>query len=377
MPSIWPRFRYLHLLALFLLLTTLFASARDLRITIPRRGIETPVQRLNREGVREVQKHNYKRAEALFYRAYLDDPSDPFTLNNLGYISELQGHLDRADKFYKLAAEQASTAAIDLSSAKQLQGEPMTAAIHSLKNNRMRINQLNVEAIEMLSKHRPFEAESILRRALAIDTHNPFTLNNLGVAEESTGNFPSALNQFDAAAASRSLQPVVVTFDRRWRGRPISEIAAQNSLTLQKRLNTMTPQQQQAMTLTIRGVSALEQNRWNVARQAFLKAYSLDADDAFTLNNRGYVAEREGHLESAQFYYAKAWKAENADMLVGWATNSYARDTNIDSIARSNNHQVNTALEAYREIRREQPEPIKLIPRYHGIVQPAPTPMPR
>ena len=68
------------------------------------------MQRLNREGVDAIRKHQYEKAEAIFYKAYLYDPADPFTLNNLGYISELQGQLDRAHKFYTLASEQGSAA---------------------------------------------------------------------------------------------------------------------------------------------------------------------------------------------------------------------------------------------------------------------------
>jgi hypothetical protein len=47
---------------------------------LPRRSQLTPVQRLNREGVEAVKKHDYEKAERLFYKAYLYDPADPFTL---------------------------------------------------------------------------------------------------------------------------------------------------------------------------------------------------------------------------------------------------------------------------------------------------------
>jgi Flp pilus assembly protein TadD len=50
--------------------------------------------------LKQVKKQRYEKAAELFYKAYLYDPSDPFTLNNLGYVSELQGELDRAHKFY-------------------------------------------------------------------------------------------------------------------------------------------------------------------------------------------------------------------------------------------------------------------------------------
>ena len=105
------------------------AQAGDLKITIPKRSTLTPVQRLNREGVEAIRKHNYAKAEQLFYKAYLFDPDDAFTLNNLGYISELQGQIDRAQRFYSLAAEQSSEAVIDRASARRVEGRPMKDAL--------------------------------------------------------------------------------------------------------------------------------------------------------------------------------------------------------------------------------------------------------
>jgi len=82
------------------------ALAGDLRINIPKRTKPTPIQQLNCEGVKAVKKHQLQKAAQLFYRAYLLDPDDPFTLNNLGYISELQGKIERAERYYELAAAQ-------------------------------------------------------------------------------------------------------------------------------------------------------------------------------------------------------------------------------------------------------------------------------
>src|ERR1700719_3790478 len=103
--------------------------AGDIKITLPKRSPMTPVQRLNQEGVREIGKHAYEKAETLFYKAYLLDPDDPFTLNNLGYVSELQGQLDRAQKFYALAAKQPTDAVIDVASSKHVEGRSMTEAL--------------------------------------------------------------------------------------------------------------------------------------------------------------------------------------------------------------------------------------------------------
>src|SRR3977135_1202580 len=83
--------------------TTLTA---DLRLPLPAHSSTTPVQKLNREGVEAVRKHDVGKAKKLFYQAYLLDPNDPFTLNNLGYVSELEGAIDRAQPFYALARTQ-------------------------------------------------------------------------------------------------------------------------------------------------------------------------------------------------------------------------------------------------------------------------------
>src|SRR5436309_11663431 len=97
--------------ALLLALAT-SAGAKDVRVSIPKQSKPTPVQKLNQEGVKEVQKHNYKKAKAVFYKAYLIDPNDPFTLNNLGYVAELEGQADRAQRYYSLAQEQGSDALV-------------------------------------------------------------------------------------------------------------------------------------------------------------------------------------------------------------------------------------------------------------------------
>src|SRR6202790_3769939 len=130
------------------------AWAGDLKLTLPKRSHLTPVQRLNREGVDAIQKHNYEKAETLFYQAYLFDPADPFTLYNLGYVSELKGQLDRAQKLYGLASEQATDAVIDRTSVQQLEGKPMRDAFGTLKDVPMQVNRMNVEAIRLLSQGR-------------------------------------------------------------------------------------------------------------------------------------------------------------------------------------------------------------------------------
>src|SRR5579863_9488800 len=169
------------------------AGAKDLRLTFPKHSELTLVQRLNREGVDAVRKQQYEKAETLFYKAYLFDPGDPFTLNNLGYISELQGQLERAQKFYALASEQATDAVIDRANAKRLEGKPMRDAFGSLQDAPMRVNRMNVEAIRLLSAGRAAEADLLLHKALALEPRNTFNKKKPGVAMESRGDYAQAL----------------------------------------------------------------------------------------------------------------------------------------------------------------------------------------
>jgi tetratricopeptide (TPR) repeat protein len=333
---------------------------KDLRVTIPRHSEMTLVQRLNREGVDAVRKQQYEKAEALFLKAYLYDPADPFTLNNLGYISELQGQLDRALKFYQLASQQGSQAAIDRSNAKQLEGKPMDFALNSLKNVPMRVNHMNVEAIQLLADNRNEEANVLLERALPLDPQNSFTLNNLGVAKESLGDYPAALHYYEAAAAARSSEPVVVTLDRAWRGKPVSEMASESAHRLGKRLKDADTPSAQAALLSVQGVSAANRNDWQQARQYFLRAYSLDPASAFSLNNLGYVSERDGDIETAQFLYSKAQRADDADARVGLASQPEAEGQHLVAVAGGNQQKVEGELNQYHAARRTETGDVEL-----------------
>lgn len=334
-----------------------------LAISIPKPSSLTPVQRLNREGVEAVKRHKYEKAAALFYKAYLYDPADPFTLNNLGYISELQGDLDRAQRFYALASQQGCNANIDRSSQMQLEGKPMQYAFENLQDVPMRVNRMNVDAMDLLSKNQGVQAIGLLREALAVDPRNPFTLNNLGVAYEAIGDYRNALKSYGMVAESRASEPVVVTRDPAWRGKSVSGMAAVSARRLEKRMEKMDTAGVHAVLFTWRGVFATNQNDWLAARQNFLDAYSLDPTSAFSLNNRGYVAEMDGDMETAQFYYGQAQKAENSNARIGLATRRLAEGERLSSVASDSNRQVDRELDKFSQDRRRQPGPIELTPR--------------
>jgi Flp pilus assembly protein TadD len=350
------------------------ALAGDITLTLPKRSHLTPVQRLNREGVDAIQKQQYEKAETLFYRAYLFDPADPFTLYNLGYISELKGQLERAQKLYALASEQSTDAVIDTTSAKQLQGKRMKDALGNLKDVPMQVNRMNIEAIRLLSQGRALEAKSVLQEALDLDPKSPFTLNNMGVALESRGDYDEALKYYAAAANSGSTAPAIVTLNRAWRGKPVSQMAADSAKKLQARMQDESTARARATLLNVRGVSATNHNDLPAAKQDFLQAYSLDPNSAFSLNNIGYVAEMDGDFETAEFFYEKARRAQDANVRVGLATRRSAEGMNLVAVAADSDQKVDGKIVTEDRARQQHPGPVELKHRDNTpVVESTPT----
>ena len=227
----------------------------------------------------------------------------------------------------------------------------------------MRVNHMNLDALRLLAQGRGFEAAELLKSALSLAPINPFTTNNLGFASEAIGDLESALKYYRAAAASHSTESATITLDSSWRGKPVSEMAAASARRVEMRMRETGLAQQRAIMLTVRGVFAMNQNDWRSAREDFIQAYSLDPGSAFTINNRGYVAEREGDLETAQYFYAKARNGDNADARVGLATDLHARGRQLFGLATDSDNKVDAAIDAYAQQRRRETGPIELTPR--------------
>jgi Flp pilus assembly protein TadD len=347
--------------------------AGDLKITIPRRSHLTPVQRLNQEGVAEVQKRRYEKAESLFYKAYLLDPDDPFTLNNLGYISELKGQIDRALSFYSLAGQEVTDAAIAKASLPRLKGRTLKEAL-AIPDMELQINHDNVEAVRLLAQGRGPEADLLLRKALNSDPNNVFTLNNMGVAKEMEGESQEALKYYDSAAVKSSSADAIVTLNRSWRGKPVSEMAARNARDLRSKLDKEVTAQQQIAELNARGVAAVNRNELVTAEKDFRQAYTLDPSNAFAVNNYGYLAELEGDRESAQFFYDQAQTLAGANTPVGLASRSSAQGLKLSQVASGSDADVEAKLQQQREARRQHQQPVLLLRRDNSVVQEPPVP---
>src|SRR5215468_10958824 len=177
------------------------AFGQSLRIKLPKRSSPTPVQKLNQDGVKALKQHKLDKAEKLFYRAYLIDPDDPFTLNNLGYISELRGKVDRALRYYELSAkENNSETTIAAATAKDLEGHRFSEVTRAYGSLELRVNHGNLQAMTLLAQGRNQEAEDVLLETLKLAPRNPFTLNNLGSALARQGDLESALRYYSEAS---------------------------------------------------------------------------------------------------------------------------------------------------------------------------------
>jgi Flp pilus assembly protein TadD len=346
--------------AMCLLAATSQGFAGDLKAPLPRRSVSTPTQKLNREGVAELKHGHQKKAARLFYRAYLLDPDDPFTLNNLGYIAELDGDADRALRYYALAARDNTGAVIEQSSEAALKGKPLDEAFRRVQGSDQEVNRINERAIVLAQQGHVFEARNLLESALPRHPNDPFLLNNLGYALEAVGDAEGALRCYSAAASLHSKQPIVVTPRVKWRGRPISEVAAGNAAAVSEQIARGEGLEATTARLNLRGVAALNDNHPLVAREFFLQAYQEDAQNAFTLNNLGYVAELAGDRESAEMYYEAARSGRDANAKVSYATRRDAEGQKIDNLADDNQSDVEATLKAIQEQKRHAKRPIEL-----------------
>ena len=330
------------------------ASARDLHINIPKRSDATPVQKLNRDGVKEIQKHNLERAERI--------------------ISELQGKVERAQRYYELAAkENNSETEIAEATERKLQGKKLSEVTGSYANLDLQINRGNIQAMALLQQGRNQEAEDVLRNTLKLNPRNPFTLNNLGYAMETQGNLEAALQYYNQASISHSSEPIIVAIDSRWRGKPISDIAFRNEEAVRKILQSEGSQQAKAARLNLEGVSALNHNDPINAEEYFRQAYRLDPQNAFSLNNMGFLAEALGDPETAADFYNRARSGEQAGAAVSVASRHEMVGEAVSQVAGTNSQAAEAVLQASAEAKRRNRTPVVLRHRDNSPVTAPPS----
>jgi tetratricopeptide (TPR) repeat protein len=257
-----------------------------------------------------------------------------------------------------------------VASRPELKGRPLQAAFAQLDVPALKTNKANVEAIGLLGKGRIAEAEDTLKHVLATDPHNPFTLNNMGFVMESEGDLQSALKYYSAAASLHSRDIILVSPNTKWRGKPISEVAADNARAVSQIIAKGEDLQAQIARLNLRGVAALNHNDPQGAKEFFQQAYKLDPGNAFSLNNMGYVSELAGDRETAETYYADARSAADRNMLVTYASRREAEGQPVSSVAQQNENDTESAIQALQELRRRQGEPMPQLKRRDNSIVP-------
>jgi Flp pilus assembly protein TadD len=142
--------------------------------------------------------------------------------------------------------------------------------------------------------------------------------------------------------------------NKSWRGRGISSVAAENAKKAQVALEHEADVEARVARLNLRGVSALNRNERRLGQEYFQQAYTLDPNNAFTLNNMGYVAELQGDRETADYFYAKAQEARRSNVRVAIATRKEAEGEKLGAVAATNDQAVGAAERTQQEIRRHQ-----------------------
>jgi tetratricopeptide (TPR) repeat protein len=201
-----------------------------------------------------------------------------------------------------------------------------------------------------------------------MEPNNPFSLNNMGFAKEKEGELEEAIRSYSKAAQTGSREPVVVTVNKEWRGRAISEVAGENAEKARKELAKSNNIDDQVARLNLRGVSAMNRNDHKAAREYFQQAYKLDPRNSFTINNMGYLSELEGDKETASSYYEQAQNARRSRARVAVSTRPEAEGKAVGQVAEQSDSLVDSQMQAVAEAKRRGGRPPTLRTRDNRTV---------
>ena len=102
---------------------------------------------LNLRGVSALNRNDRQLARSYFQSAYKLNPSEAFTLNNMGYVAELDGDHETA-QFYYDKAQQARRAQerVDVASRKQAEGQRLATVAEASESQVS--SQISAEAAQ-------------------------------------------------------------------------------------------------------------------------------------------------------------------------------------------------------------------------------------
>ena len=144
----------------------------------------------------------------------------------------------------------------------------------------------------------------------------------------------------------------MVTANKDWRGRAISEVAQQNADNTGVVLAQAGDIDARVARLNLQGVSAMNRNDRKTARADFIAAYKLDPGNSFAINNMGYLSELDGDKERAQVYYDEAQEANRNHAKVAVATRAEVEGREMRYVAEQSSGLVESTIEAKAEVKR-------------------------
>ena len=102
-------------------------NAENLRkLMAKQENAQARVARLNLQGVSALNRNDRRSAREDFQSAYKLDPNDAITLNNMGYVAELDGDRETANYFYEKAeAARRANARVDVATKRQAEGRKL------------------------------------------------------------------------------------------------------------------------------------------------------------------------------------------------------------------------------------------------------------
>src|SRR5205807_3127653 len=82
------------------------------------------ISMLNLRGVSALNRNDRQLARSYFQQAYKINPKDAFTLNNMGYVAEMDGDRETAQYYYDKAQEsRRADGRVDVATRKQAEGQ--------------------------------------------------------------------------------------------------------------------------------------------------------------------------------------------------------------------------------------------------------------
>jgi tetratricopeptide (TPR) repeat protein len=204
------------------------------------------VNHINVLAIGLLQKDQAPQADLALQKALKLDPTNPFTLNNLGYAREKEGELEDAYKFYTQAAQQNSDTPIVVTMKQSWRGKGISAIagqnakkVQYLMEHEQsvaaKVARLNTRGVAAINRNDYKLARQYFEQAYKLDNKNAFALNNMGYLSELDGDRETADFYYDKAReADQSSMKVAYASRKDVEGMKLSSVASDSDDAVNK-----------------------------------------------------------------------------------------------------------------------------------------------